>query len=667
MIPELGNLALALALGLAVVQGTLPLVGAQRAHQAWMGLARPAACAQLVFVALAFAALAWSFLVSDFSVAYVAQNSNRVLPWFYRLTAVWGGHEGSILLWTLVLAGWSTAVALASRSLPAELAARVLAIMGLISVGFLLFMLLTSNPFARLTPAPLDGADLNPLLQDVGMIVHPPLLYMGYVGMSVAFGFAIAALLGGRLDAAWARWARPWVGVAWIFLTAGVALGSWWAYYELGWGGWWFWDPVENASFMPWLVGTALIHSLAATEKRGAFKSWTVLLAITAFALSLLGTFLVRSGVLTSVHAFATDPARGVYILGFLGVVIGGSLALYAVRGPQTLGGSRFTALSRESFLLANNVVLVVAMATILLGTLYPLFVDALGLGKLSVGPPYFNFVFVPLMVLLLVLVGVGSLVRWKQDRAARLWTQLRYALGGALVLGVAGAAMIGGGGLDWAVVLGLGLAFWVILASVQSVRTQLSAQRGTLAALRRLPAGVYGMTLAHIGLAVTVIGITVSSNYASESRLRMAPGDSAELAGYTFRFEGVEERRGPNYQAAIGHLRVTRDNAPVTSLTPEKRFYQSGGKPMTEAGIDGGLTRDLYVSLGEPMDGGAWSLRLYHKPFVRWIWLGGALMAFGGLLAVTDRRYRRRTSRERAPVAPEGAGARPRAGYSEA
>jgi len=659
MIPELGNIALALALGLALVQAAFPLIGAQRGNVAWMNLAGPAACAQFAFVAFAFAALSWSFYVSDFSVAYVAENSNRILPWYYRLTAVWGGHEGSMLLWTLVLAGWTAAVALSSRSLPQVLSARVLAVMGLISIGFLLFMLLTSNPFDRLNPAPLDGADLNPLLQDIGMIIHPPMLYMGYVGMAVAFGFAIAALIGGRLDAAWARWARPWVSVAWVFLTAGVALGSWWAYYELGWGGWWFWDPVENASFMPWLVATALIHSLAVTEKRGAFKSWTVLLAITAFALSLLGTFIVRSGVLTSVHAFATDPTRGVFILGFLGVVVGGSLVLYALRGPQTLGGSRFEGVSRETFLLGNNVILIVSMLTVLLGTLYPLVVETLGFGKLSVGPPYFNLVFVPLMVLLLALVGIGSMVRWKRDSFARLWAHLRYALAASVVLGIAMAAMVGGGSIEWGVVLGLGLAVWVVLGNIQAVRNQLSGQRDTFSALRRLPAGIYGMTLAHIGLAVTVVGITISSAYNIESRLRMEPGDTAEMAGYTIRFEGVKQVRGPNYRSSTGDFVVSREGNTVTTLRPEKRFYASGGQPMTEAGIDPGFTRDLYASLGESLDdSGAWSVRLYHKPFVRWIWLGAALMALGGLIAVTDRRYRSRRRQETGMSATQPAGA---------
>ena len=645
MVPELGNVALALALCMALIQGIFPLAGAHRRIGAWMAVARPAAAAQFGFVAAAFAALAFAFVVNDFSVAFVAKNSNSALPLHYRLTAIWGGHEGSILLWVLTLSLWTLAVAALSRSLPVAFAARVLGVMGLVSVGFLLFLLLTSNPFARLSPVPAEGTDLNPLLQDIGMILHPPMLYMGYVGMSVAFGFAIAALLGGRLDAAWARWSRPWVGVAWVFLTLGVAIGSWWAYYELGWGGWWFWDPVENASFMPWLVGTALVHSLAVTEKRGLFKSWTVLLAITAFSLSLLGTFLVRSGVLTSVHAFATDPARGVYILTFLAIVIGGSLLLYALRGPATLGGGTFATVSRETLLLANNVLLVVAMGTILLGTLYPLVIDALGMGKLSVGPPYFNTVFVPIMALLLALLGIGNLARWKRDSLARLWTHLRYGLAASLVLGLGLAAMLTEAGLSLGVALGLALAVWVLVTSVQAVWTQLSSKRSLGQGLRRLPAGVYGMVLAHIGIAATVVGITVSSAYEDEIRLRMAPGDTTELAGYTFRFEGVTSQRGPNYEAAKGTVEVSRNGSPVVVLHPEKRHYLSGGKPMTEAGIDAGLTRDLYASLGQPLKGsgnsGAWSLRLYYKPFVRWIWLGALLMAIGGVVSLADRRYR--------------------------
>ena len=643
MIPELGTLALALAFMVALVQATLPLAGTRTGRVAWMALARPAAGIQFGCIALAFACLAWSFYTVDFSVAYVTNNANSVLPWYYRLTAVWGGHEGSMLLWILILAGWTLAVAVTSRNLPLQLVARVLAVLGLVSAGFLLFVLLTSNPFERLTPVPVEGSDLNPLLQDVGMIIHPPVLYMGYVGLSVAFAFAIAALIGGRLDVAWARWTRPWVTVAWVFLTAGVALGSWWAYYELGWGGWWFWDPVENASFMPWLVATALIHSLAVTEKRGIFKSWTVLLAILAFSLSLLGTFLVRSGVLTSVHAFATDPDRGVFILGFLGVVVGGSLLLYAVRGPATLGGSRFEWLSRETMILGNNVLLIVATGAVLLGTLYPLVIDALGLGKLSVGPPYFNAVFLPLMVLLLVLLGFGQLVRYRRDTAARIVNLMRYALPAVIIGGGAIAAMLGGGPTALlGTVLGLALAGWVAWGAIQSVRTQLTRQRSLPGALRRLPAGAYGMALAHLGLAMTVAGITVSSAHQQEQRLRMEPGDSANLSGYEFRFKGVETVSGANYRAQRGTLTIDRNGSEIAVLHPEKRFYASGGNPMTEAGIDGGFLRDLYASLGEPLDdGGAWSVRLYHKPLVRWIWLGAVLMAAGGVVAVSDRRYR--------------------------
>ncbi|MEF8792351.1 heme lyase CcmF/NrfE family subunit [Thiohalorhabdus sp.] len=658
MIPELGTVALALALCVALIQGAFPLAGAHKGIAPWMAVARPAAMAQFGFVALAFVILAYAFAVSDFSVAFVANNSNTALPIYYRLTAVWGGHEGSMLLWSFVLALWTLAVAVFSRTLPAEFAARVLGVMGLVSIGFLLFMLLTSNPFERLSPVPAQGTDLNPLLQDIGMIIHPPMLYMGYVGMAVAFGFAIAALLGGRLDPAWARWSRPWVTVAWMFLTAGVALGSWWAYYELGWGGWWFWDPVENASFMPWLVATALIHSLAVTEKRGLFKSWTVLLAITAFSLSLLGTFLVRSGVLTSVHAFATDPARGVYILTFLGVVVGGSLLLYALRGPSTLGGSTFSKVSRETLLLANNVLLMVAMATILLGTLYPLVIDAMGGGKLSVGPPYFNTVFVPIMSVLMLLLGVGNLARWKQDSLGRLWRHLRLALAGAVVIGGGGAIMLASdtfAAKTAMVALGLILAVWVLITSVQSLWTQLSTKRSVAAGLGRLPAGAYGMVLAHVGLAVTVVGITMTTAFNVEERLRMAPGDTKELAGYTFRFEGVDRVRGPNYDAATGTFKVSHDGQQVATLQPEKRNYMSGGKPMTEAGIDAGLTRDLYASLGQPQSGeeGAWSIRLYHKPFVRWIWLGALFMVGGGLVALSDRRYR--VTRRRKAEAPAG------------
>ncbi|MFQ5756033.1 MAG: heme lyase CcmF/NrfE family subunit [Acidiferrobacterales bacterium] len=645
MIPELGHFALILALCLAVIQGVFPIVGAARGLSSWMALARPAARAQFLFLVLAFAALAYSFVVNDFSVAYVARNSNSLLPVHFRLSAVWGGHEGSLLLWSLVLGLWTFAVTVFSRGLPAAFVARVLGVMGLVSVGFLLFMLLTSNPFMRLAPAPVDGADLNPLLQDFGLIVHPPMLYMGYVGFSVAFGFAIAALLGGHLDATWARWSRPWTTVAWMFLTVGIALGSWWAYYELGWGGWWFWDPVENASFMPWLVGTALIHSLAATEKRGAFKSWTVLLAICAFALSLLGTFLVRSGVLTSVHAFATDPARGIFILSFLGIVIGGSFILYAWRAPQVLGGSAFGVVSRESFLLTNNVLLLVAMATILLGTLYPLVIDALGLGKLSVGPPYFNTVFVPIMALLATVLGFGPFTRWRRDELARLWQQLRYAALGAVVIGVSVFAALGGtNGIK--VGLGVALAMWIVLGTLQNLRSRLIQRRSIWASLSSQPRGFYGMSLAHMGLATVIVGVMVSSLYSTEMDRSLVPGETIEVGGYTFLFDGVHEITGPNFQASEGELHVFKDGKPVTVLRPQKRIYQVRSMPMTEAAIDPGLTRDLYVSLGDPLDDGGWTLRLYHKPFVRWIWLGAIFMALGGLLAVTDPRYRLATGR---------------------
>ncbi len=651
MIPEIGHFALIMALSLAIMQAFFPLVGAARGLPAWMAVARPASRAQFLFLLAAFAVLMYSFVMNDFSVAYVARNSNSALPVHYRMSAVWGAHEGSLLLWSLILGGWTFAVSLFSRRLPEAFVARVLGVMALVSIGFLLFMLITSNPFERLFPVPADGADLNPLLQDFGLIVHPPMLYMGYVGFSVAFGLAIAALLGGHLDAAWARWSRPWTTVAWMFLTIGIALGSWWAYYELGWGGWWFWDPVENASFMPWLVGTALIHSLAATEKRGAFKSWTVLLAICAFSLSLLGTFLVRSGVLTSVHAFATDPARGIFILVLLGLTIGLSLALYAWRAPGALDSTTFALVSRESFILANNVLLVVAMATILLGTLYPLVIDALGLGKLSVGRPYFNAVFVPLMIPLAILLGAGAISRWKKDDLPRLWLQLRYAAIAAIVIGIAVAAMLlSAPGLR--VGLGVALSAWIVLSTVRVLQARITNARHPWIALRSQSLEFYGMCLAHVGLAITIVGITVTSEYSTDSHQSMAPGQTAELGGYTFRFEGVRPVQGPNYRASEGEVHILRGKRLVTTLHPQKRTYSVRDMPMTEAGIDPGFTRDLYVSLGDPLDNGAWSLRLYHKPYVRWIWLGAIFMALGGLLATLDRRYRTALRRREATLA---------------
>ena len=639
MIPELGQLALILALCMALTQATLPVIGAHWRIQSWVALAKPAAQAQLLFVLVAYGCLTYSFLVHDFSVTYVASNSNTALPTLYLISGVWGAHEGSLLLWALTLAIWTGAVTLFSRSVPEVMLARVIGVMGMVSVGFLLFMLLTSNPFDRLPSPPLEGRDLNPLLQDPGLAIHPPMLYMGYVGFSVAFAFAIAAMLGGRLDAAWARWSRPWTNIAWVFLTLGITLGSWWAYYELGWGGWWFWDPVENASFMPWLVGTALLHSLAVTEKRGAFKAWTVLLAIFAFSLSLLGTFLVRSGVLTSVHAFATDPARGVFILIFLGVVIGGSLLLYSWRASQIRSNVSFKLISRETGLLFNNVVLVVTATSILLGTLYPLILDALGAGKISVGPPYFNSVFIPLTVPLAIVVGLGPLLRWKQDNPAELFRKVRLPLIISLVLGFALPTLLAPH-FSWGAVLGLTLAIWVTLTTLTWLLDRAGGGRGLWRTLVTLPRGGWGMMTAHLGIAIFVVGIALTSIYSTEKDLRLERGESYSLGGYDFLFRGVESISGPNFQASRGEVEISRNGAPVAMLYPEKRNYRSG-MPMTEAGIDDGLTRDLFVALGEPLgDQGAWSVRIYHKPFVRWIWLGGLFMSLGGLLAASDRRY---------------------------
>ena len=651
MTPEVGHFALILALAVALVLGVLPLAGAVRGQSAWMAVARPAARLQLLFVVVAYACLTEAFVRNDFSVLYVAEHSNSALPLMYRIAAVWGGHEGSILLWILMLAGWTFAVATFSRHLPERMVARILGVMGLVSVGFLLFTLLTSNPFERLLPAAAEGRDLNPLLQDPGMVIHPPMLYMGYVGFSVAFAFALSALLSGRLDAAWARWSRPWVTVAWCFLTLGIALGSFWAYYELGWGGWWFWDPVENASFMPWLAGTALMHSLAVTERRGGFRMWTALLAIIAFSLSLLGTFLVRSGVLSSVHAFATDPARGIFILAFLVVVIGGSLLLFAWRAPKVGVGGSFELVSRESMLLANNVLLLVATAAVLLGTLYPLVLDALGLGKLSVGPPYFETVFVPLVAPALFLMGVGPIARWRQASAIDLARRLRWALAvSALAALVAPFAL--GSWTPW-VSFGLLLASWIVSSSAVNLWTRLRGHPapGLRARLAAQPASYYGMLLAHGGMAVFIVGVTLVKAYGIEKDVRMQPGDTATLGAYVFRFEGVADLRGPNYTGARATMTVTGDGHSVATLRPEKRLYTATGMPMTEAAIDPGLTRDLYVSVGEPLPDGAWAVRLHVKPFVDWIWGGCVLMALGGLLAVADRRYR--ASRVREAAAP--------------
>ncbi len=645
MIPEAGHFALIVALLVALAQGTVPLVGAWRGDGALMSFARSAAVAQFALVALAFACLAYSFVTSDFSVELVAQHSNTQLPLHYRFAATWGSHEGSLLLWMLMLTGWALAVALRSASLPAPFVARVLAVMGLVGVGFLLFMLLTSNPFLRLVPAAPEGRDLNPLLQDPGMVIHPPMLYMGYVGFSVAFAFSIAALMAGKLDATWARWSRPWTIAAWAFLTIGIALGSWWAYYELGWGGWWFWDPVENASFMPWLVGTALVHSLAVTEKRGTFRSWTVLLAILAFSLSLLGTFLVRSGVLTSVHAFATDPTRGVFILLFLAIVTGGSLLLYALRAGAVGGGAGFAPVSRESLLLANNILLVVACASVLLGTLYPLVIDAMNLGKISVGPPYFDAVFAALTAPLAFLVGVGPLASWRKAALPDLWTRLKWALGVAIVAAV--VVPLAHGRLSPMIALGIFLAAWIAAATVALVAERLwrTPRPGLMAKLRANSAAWYGMAIAHLGVAVFIAGVTLVKGYGIEHNVTLDKGQTVEVGGYAFTFQGVIPVDGPNYAGVSGIVEMRRNGVLVETLHPQKRIYRASGMPMTEAAIDAGIFGDRYVSLGEPVsdkgEEGPWALRVYIKPFVDWIWGGCFLMALGGFVAMSDRRYR--------------------------
>jgi cytochrome c-type biogenesis protein CcmF len=655
VIPELGHFALILALLVAALaQCALPLLGAWRNNSAWVGLARPAALLHLALLVLAYGCLTTAFLQNDFSVKLAAEHSNSALPLWYKVTAVWGNHEGSILMWALILAGWTVAVAVFSRQLPAAMVARVIGVMGAISVGFLLFTLLTSNPFERLIPAAEEGMDLNPLLQDPGMIFHPPLLYMGYVGFSVAFAFAIAALMSGRLDSTWARWSRPWTTAAWVFLTLGIALGSAWAYYELGWGGWWFWDPVENASFMPWLAGTALIHSLAVTEKRGGFKMWTVLLAILAFSLSLMGTFLVRSGVLSSVHAFASDPARGVFILAFLCAVIGGSLALFAWRGPKVGVGGLFAPVSREGMLLANNVLLMVSTAAVLLGTLYPLAIDALGLGKISVGPSYFSAVFVPLMVPALFLMGVAPMAKWKQASLPELAVMLRWAAATSLAAAVITPLLMG----KWTPLIGfmLFLAFWIFATTANVLWQRLRGHPRAVwgARLRSQTGSWWGMLLAHAGIGVFVVGATLVGGYQTEQDLRMEVGSSAAVGGYDFKLLGLKQVEGPNYRAIRATFEVSKDGKAVDTLYPEKRVYNASRSSMTEVAIDRGVLRDLYVSMGEPLDSGrAWSVRLYVKPFVNWIWGGCVLMALGGLMALLDRRYRLASARRAAAVLP--------------
>ncbi|MFC0352647.1 heme lyase CcmF/NrfE family subunit [Chromohalobacter japonicus] len=665
IIPELGFYAMVMALAMALVQAIVPLAGAIWRRPLWMAFAQPMAWGQFLFLALAFFSLMACFLLDDFSVAYVVHNSNSHLPWYYKLSAVWGSHEGSVLLWVLILATWGFVVSVFSRRLPRDMHARVLAVMGWISTGFLLFIVLTSNPFTRLLPSvPAQGSDLNPLLQDFGLIVHPPMLYMGYVGFSVVFAFSIAALLSGRLDAAWTRWARPWTNAAWAFLTVGVSLGSWWAYYELGWGGWWFWDPVENASLLPWLAGTALIHSLAVTEKRGTFKNWTALLAIFTFSLSLLGTFLVRSGVLTSVHSFANDPQRGMFILILFGITVGASLIIFALRAPRVKSGTGFGWFSRDALLLINNILLVVMAVTVLLGTLYPLVLDALNLGKISVGPPYFNALFVPLSALLCVFMGLGPIARWKRMPGRELYQRL--ALSGVVAVVLAAVLpLLYGGGWNLSVSIGLLLALWLVLSLVRDLvdktrprqgdgqRGDKLRWKGRLVALKKLRLAYWGMVLGHFGLAVTIVGVVMVSHYNVEQNVRLGPGQDVDVGGYRFTMTDFKEHQGPNYVADTATIKVTPSAGQPFFMYPEKRFYDSSGMPMTDVALRAGFFGDMYLALGSQVENGNWSMRIQLKPFVRWLWLGGLIMALGGVIAVLDRRYRQRTASR--DVAAEG------------
>ena len=650
MVPEFGHFALILALCLSLALSALPALGVVRSDVSLMRSGGFIAGGVFVFLLFSFICLMESFLADDFSVQYVANNSNSALPIQYKISAIWGAHEGSFLLWTLIMGGWTLAVAFFSGSLTTDMKARVLSVMGLLNVGFIAFILFASNPFDRSLPFfPADGADLNPLLQDFGLIVHPPMLYMGYVGFSVPFALAIATLTTGRLDAAWARWSRPWTNAAWAFLTIGITLGSWWAYYELGWGGWWFWDPVENASFMPWLVGTALIHSLAASEKRGVFKSWTVLLAIATFSLSLLGAFLVRSGVLTSVHAFAVDPTRGLYILTFLVMVIGGSLTLYAIKASGIRSEATYSATSREAMLLTNNLLLVVSTAAVLLGTLYPLIYEVITDGeKISVGPPYFNRVFVPITLLLLLAMMVGPFSRWRRTDSTVLLNEHWPLLAGSPVLVVA-ITLISGVSLEPVAIVIETIGLWILL--LLGKNWQLTVKDGW-----RVPSASYvGMVIGHAGIAIAMLGVVVTTYYSDGRDVRMEPGDSMSLGGYEFRFEKMSRINGPNYVSDQATFSVWRGETEMTTLRPEKRVYNVSRNVMTEADLDPGLIRDLYVALGEPVGDGAWAVRVHVKPFVRWIWLGGLMVAAGGFVTLMDRRYRRR-GRTKKGLVPDGA-----------
>lgn len=650
MIPEIGHFALLLCLPIAIFLACVPLLGASYERAEWMRLGPLLALGQWLFLLVAFICLTHSFLTDNFTVKLVAMHSNSALPWYFKFSAVWGNHEGSLLLWVLILASWTLAVGYASQSLPLDMRARVLSVLGMISIGFLLFIIFTSNPFERLLLNPVsDGNDLNPLLQDIGLIIHPPMLYIGYVGFSVAFAFAIAALMTGNLDAAWARWSRPWTNIAWGFLTIGIALGSWWAYYELGWGGWWFWDPVENASFMPWLAGTALIHSLAATEKRGVFRSWTVLLAILAFSLSLLGTFLVRSGILVSVHAFASDPTRGMFILAFLVLVIGGSLLLYAIKAPAIRSSAKFSLLSRETFLLINNILLAIALAVVLLGTLFPLVSSALNLGSYSVGPPYFNAMFVPLTLPMLALMGIAPYISWKRsNKIAIAMPKWMIAALIALLIAVLSTLMLSKQyqqTFSWTAFITIALSVWLITATALHALSKAQNQLGFIVGVKKLSISYWAMVIAHTGIAITALGIGLTSVYAQQKDVRMLVGDDVLVSGYRYQLSAINTFNGPNFSGTRGNIRVYNDDKFVALLQPEKRFYYAARNVMTEAAIDPSLTRDLYVALGEELGEGAWAVRVHVKPFVRCIWLGALMMALGGFIAVTDKRYRRQES----------------------
>ena len=641
MLAEIGQFTLIIACMLSLLQTVYPLYGIYARQQNAIESAKLLTILQFVFVALSFVILSYLFLINDFTVTYIATNSNSALPWYYRLSAVWGAHEGSLLLWVLLLSLWSTAVAVMSKRLPIESIARVLAVLGLLSLGFYLFVILTSNPFLRTLPYfPVDGRDLNPLLQDIGLILHPPMLYMGYVGFSVAFAFAIAALMEGRLDSAWAKWSRPWTMAAWVFLTVGIALGSWWAYYELGWGGWWFWDPVENASFMPWIAGTALIHSLAVSEKRGVFKSWTVLLAISAFSLSLLGTFLVRSGILVSVHAFASDPARGLFILAFLILIIGGSLLLYAVQAPKVKSRGRYQLLSRETMLLTNNILLIAALIVVLLGTLLPLVHKEIGLGSISIGEPFFNNMFSILIVPFALFLGVAPLVRWKRQSIKELFKPLLHSLLISIILTITFLFSFASH-FTWLALMGVFLGAWILSATCYELFLRATHRYTLVKGLTKLGYSHWAMSIGHAGFAVMIIGITMVQNYDIERDVKLAVGESIAFEHYDFHFDAVNDLQGKNYTGSVGIFTIKKDGKYVTTMKPEKRIYTVQRMPMTEAAINAGVTRDLYIAMGEVLPDGAWAVRIYYKPFIRWIWFGPLMMGFAGILMMLDRRYR--------------------------